>query len=425
MARLTALWGPLVGLAFLLSGCNQGLHPPENLNLLLSAGLGEDKLARAELERLTQDLANEFMRVNPQVRMHLRLTSENQVLPVMQSRSALGAAPDLVITRVPAAYELAKEKLSIPSSLEPAELDPLRVHFLGRFRQGNHFQALPLLVQPTVACFNRSRVPSPPRTLDQLVRQANGGQKMGLPLEMRELFWTATGFKAQQPLLQLLEEKRVAHSGHHLQGEDRAEVLAWLQWLYRANVEPNVIFVDTSDEMVTRLEKGQLDWISCNATAIRRLQKSLGSNLAVADLPRGPDGEPARPIARMLVISFGRDSTPSQRNAAERFALFVLNEYTQNALVAKAVGNMPVNQNVVLPLKDSAYLPVMERSLNNSIIPSFHEGMRINKLADSLRPILKQNIYGEAKPEEVLKAIEQLSFQGEVNAAALNTGTKR
>lgn len=38
---------------------------PENLNLLLSAGLGEDKIARANLERLAQELANEFMRVNP------------------------------------------------------------------------------------------------------------------------------------------------------------------------------------------------------------------------------------------------------------------------------------------------------------------------------------------------------------------------
>jgi ABC-type glycerol-3-phosphate transport system substrate-binding protein len=423
MARRTAFWAPLVGLAVLVTGCNQAFQPPENLNLLLSAGVGEDKLARSELELLAQNLANEFMRVNPKVSVHLRLTSENEVVPLMQSRAGLGAAPDLVVSRVATAFALANQNLTQASSLEPAELDPLRIRFLGRFRQGNRFQALPLLVQPTVACFNRSRVPSPPRTLDELVRQANGGQKMGLPLEMRELFWTATGFKAQQPLLQLLELKRAGSSNQPLQGENRKAVLTWLEWLYRANVDPNVIFVDTADEMVARLEKGQLDWISCNATAIRRLQKSLGSNLAVADLPRGPDGETAHPIARMLVMSFGRDSTPSQRNAAERFALFVLNEYTQNALVAKAVGNMPVNQNVVLPLKDSPYLPVMDRSLNHSIIPSFHEGMRITQLADSLRPILKQNIYGEAKPEVVLKDIENVSFHVEPDSAVIPSGT--
>jgi len=409
MARRQSWLGPLVGLVLLTSGCTSQWHPPENLNLLLSAGLGEDKIARADLERLAQELANEFMRVNPQVSVHLRLTSESEVLPLMRSRSGLGAAPDLLITRVPAAYALGQDKLTTASSLEPAELDPLRVKFLGRFRQGNHFQALPLLVQPTVACFNRKRVPTPPRTLDQLVHQANGGQKMGLPLEMRELLWTASGFKAQQPLFQLLELRPMRHSKQPLEGTARADVLAWLEWLYRANVEPNVIFVDTADEMVSRLEKGQLDWISCNATAISRLKRSLGTNLAVADLPRGPDGEPARPIARMLVMSFGRDSTPGQRDAAERFALFVLNDYTQNTMVAKALGNMPVNQNVVLPVKDSPYLPVMERSLNHSIIPSFHEGMRITTLADSLRPLLKQNIYGEEKPEQVLRAMEALT----------------
>jgi len=319
---------------------------------------------------------------------------------------------------------LAQEGLTTSSSLEPLVLDPLRIKFLGRFRQGNRFRALPLLVQPTVACYNRKRVPTPPRTLDQLVSQASGGQKMGLPLELRELLWTATGFRAQQPLFLLLENKTRIRSTEPLKGTARESVLAWLEWLYRANVEPNVIFVDTADELVTRLEKGQLDWISCNATTITRLQKSLGSKLAVADLPlqkslgsklavadlpRGPDGAPPRPIARMLVLSFGSDSTPGQRKAAEKFALFVLNEYTQSNMVARAIGNMPVNQRVVLPVKDAAYLPVMERSLENSIIPSFYEGIRINTLANTLRPILKQNIYGEQKPEQVLKSIEAVA----------------
>jgi len=409
MARRRFLLGSLLGLALLTSGCAAGWRPPENLNLLLSAGLGEDKIARANLQRLAQELANEFMRVNPRVNVHLRLTSESEVLPLMRSRSGLGAAPDLLITRVPAAYELAQEGLTTSSSLEPLVLDPLRIKFLGRFRQGNRFRALPLLVQPTVACYNRKRVPSPPRTLDQMVSQAHGGQKMGLPLEMRELLWTATGFRAQQPLFQLLELKPRIHSTEPLKGTGREAVLAWLEWLYRANVEPNVIFVDTADELVTRLEKGQLDWISCNATTITRLQKSLGSKLAVADLPRGPDGAPPRPIARMLVLSFGSDSTPGQRKAAEKFALFVLNEYTQSNMVAQSIGNMPVNQRVVLPVKDAAYLPVMERSLENSIIPSFYEGIRINTLANTLRPILKQNIYGEQKPEQVLKSIEAVA----------------
>jgi ABC-type glycerol-3-phosphate transport system substrate-binding protein len=393
----------------LTSGCAAaGWRPPENLNLLLSAGVGEDKIARANLQRLAQELANEFMRVNPEVSVHLRLTSESEVLPLMRSRSGLGAAPDLLITRVPAAYALAQDGLTTSSALEPVELDTLRIKFLGRFRQGNRFRALPVLVQPTVACYDRKRVPSPPRTLDQLVSQAHGGQKMGLPLEMRELLWTATGFRAQQPLFQMLEQRSRIHSREPLKGVARESVLAWLQWLYRANVEPNVIFVDTADELVARLEQGQLDWISCNATTIARLRRSMGNKLAVADLPRGPDGAPPRPIARMLVMSFGRDSTPGQREAAQKFALFVLNDYTQSNMVAKATGNMPVNQNVVLPVKDAAYLPVMERSLANSIIPSFYEGMRITTLANSLRPILKQNIYGEQKPEQVLEAMETL-----------------
>lgn len=91
-------------------------------------------------------------------------------------------------------------------------------------------------------------------------------------------------------------------------------------------------------------------------------------------------------------------------------------------MVAQAIGNMPVNQKVVLPVKDAAYLPVMERSLDNSIIPSFYEGIRINTLANTIRPILKRNIYGEQKPEQVLKAIEAIANGPNADVVSVSGG---
>jgi hypothetical protein len=100
----------------------------------------------------------------------------------------------------------------------------------------------------------------------------------------------------------------------------------------------------------------------------------------------------------------------------------VLNEYTQSNMVAQTIGNMPVNQKVVLPVKDAAYLPVMERSLENSIIPTFYDGIRINTLANTLRPILKRNIYGEQKPEQVLKAIEAIANGPNADVVSVSGG---
>jgi hypothetical protein len=224
---------------------------------------------------------------------------------------------------------------------------------------------------------------------------------------MDELLWSASGFGASQPLLQLLEvDQKIRRP---LNPTDRAKVLAWLGWLYRANVQPALQFVDSSDELVHKLATRQLDWISCNATAISHLRRNLGSRLAVALLPSGPDGQPAEPIARQLLLSFGRDSTPNQRRVAERFALFVLNDFSQNNLMVRAVGNMPVNQNVIVPVKESPQLATMERSLDASIVPSFLQGTGLRSRTEALRHLLKQDVYGEQPPDKVLQGIEALS----------------
>jgi hypothetical protein len=116
---------------------------------------------------------------------------------------------------------------------------------------------------------------------------------------------TCPGFGAQQPLLNAFDPQTAAGQ-RHLEPQARARVLAWLSWLYRANVIPSLIFVEHGDQLVRRLEQGQLDWINCNATAIGRLRKALGPNLAVS------------------VLSQGLDAKASHRRVAERFARLLL-----------------------------------------------------------------------------------------------------
>jgi hypothetical protein len=65
-------------------------------------------------------------------------------------------------------------------------------------------------------------------------------------------------------------------------------------------------------------------------------------------------------MARLQLVSFERDSTPARRQVATSFALFMLNGFSQTNLISKAFGNMPVNQNVVMPVKDSSALAAKE-----------------------------------------------------------------
>jgi len=394
-------------MVLLVGGCQGGPRPPENLQVAIATGAGSDQVVRSSLQRLATQMATEFMNNNPGTNLHLRILEEGDLVASVSDHSTLGAGPDVLISRVAPAAKLSGEGLIVPSALESEQLDPLRIQFLQRFRQGDQFRALPFLLQPSLACYNRERLPKPPATLDELLQRAAEGARLGLPLQMDDLLWSASGFGASRPLLQALEEDKGAR--RQLSATDRSSVLAWLTWLYRANVQPTLQFVDTSDELVQKLASRQLDWISCNATAIPQLRRSLGSRLAVGLLPSGPNGQPAQPMARLLVLSFGRDSTPGQRQVAERFALFVLNDFSQNNLMLRAEGNMPVNQNVILPVKQLPQLATMDRSLNNSIVPDFQQGIGLRTRTGELRLLLKQNVYGEKPPQKVLEAMEALA----------------
>lgn len=397
----------LMAVAVASGGCQR---LPVNLQVSISPGAGADRLSRESLNRLSTQMAQEFMQTNPGVHLHMRYISEAQVLDTLSARSSLGVGPDLMITRAAPAQALAQKGLSRPSELGPAQLAPLAIQYLPGFRQGNRYLALPFLVQPTLACYDRRRITGPPQRLDDVVTLAAAGRRMGLPLRFNELLWTATGFGADAPLIRMLDGDRGSRGvGGSLDAADRRAALAWLQWLYRANVQPTLKFFDSGDELVQGLAAGQLDWISCNATAIRRLRRALGANLAVSALPKTNDGEPSRAFARLLLISFGRDSNREERRMAQKFALFALNDFSQTNLMERAIGNMPVNRNVIVPVKNVPELAAMQESLVSSIVPDFRTGVASVRLASPMSQLLKQTIYGDLTPAEALRQMEALA----------------
>lgn len=408
-----------VGLALvvLTTGCQGGEDPPVSLQLAISTGQGSDGVARANLKRLATQIANEYMRNHPRVLLHLRFLPEGDLVESVRSRARLGAGPDLLISRVAPVEILEREGHIKPIEISPRQLDPLQLKFLSRFRDGNTYDALPFLLQPMVACYDRRLLPKAPTQLDELPVRAAEGVRVGLPLQMSELLWTASDFDADRALLRLFRTRVQTKSlWQGLSPSERSWVEDWLTWLARANIEPNVNFVETGDELVERMERGQLHWISCNSTAIERLKRKLGPHLGVSVLPTGRDGKPARPMARLQLLSFGRDSTPAQRQVATSFALFVLNDFSQSNLIGKAFGNMPVNQNVVLPVKDSPALAAMQASLDHSTVPTFREGVGFRRSIglrggsqDPLTQLLKRGVYGEESPQVVTSELEALA----------------
>jgi maltose-binding protein MalE len=402
----------LLALAALCVGCQgrAGRWPPINLQVAISAGAGGDSQTQQSLKQLTSQVASEFMRNNPGINLHMRFLPEASLETTVRQSSALGAGPDVVVSRIVQAARLDRDGLVTPTGLTESQLATLELKDLGHFIRGDSVAALPFLLQPSLACFNRQAVPRPPQRISELEQLASQGVRVGLPLEAQELLWTASDFKADGALLQLLEMAQVSTSSAALDPVQRRQLLTWLQWLARSNVQPNLVYLDSQDDLVPRLENGSLDWISCNATSIPRLKRRLGRKLAVSPLPGSDDGHPARALARFIVITFGRDSTRDEREAARKFALFMLNDYSQNNLMARAMGNLPANQSVIVPVKDVPELAAMVSSLASSFTLRFEAGPNATVATqEQLHYLLKQNVYGEATPAQTLDALESLA----------------
>ncbi|MEB3255003.1 MAG: ABC transporter substrate-binding protein [Synechococcaceae cyanobacterium] len=410
----------LVGLALLLSACGREaarLGPTVNLQVLISAGRLTDQIARENLKKIVAGEVNDFMRSNPGVQVHTRYVLENDVLETMRKRSSLGTGPDLMVTSVPLALALYQEGMSVPGNLTAQQLASLKIRHLDDFRDGERFVALPFLVQPNLVCYNRKAIASPPTSLAQLLVLAEQGRRIGLSLVMDQLLWSGHGFAAQEPILRLFDASPETPAGRALSPADRPRVLAWLRWLYRANVHPNMQFSDTNEDLAKRFLAREIDWMTCNAVLIPNLRRVLGADLGLAQMPGPEENKPAPAVARMTLLSFGRDSSGRQREAAQRFAEFLLNDYSQSTLMTAAIGNLPVNGNVIIPIKKSAEMRAINEAETLAIVPTFHRAVGVRQQREPLMRLLKQNVYGELSPQEVLVEIEALAAQRKPPAA--------
>ena len=395
----------LMGLG--LSSCHPAMRPAENIQIYVSAGAKRDRVAQASLQHLLGRIAQDYMQINPGVNLHLRVVHQGELLDSVRQRAALGASPDLMISRVGVGYALHQEGLSVPTGFTPAQLAPLRVRFLEKFVRENQVLILPLVAQPSVACYDRDRMPKPPRTLAQLVALASGGDRIGLSLQVEELVWSATGFGAQEALLRMLHTTPTKAQHAVISDEERRKIVRWIRWLQSTNAaQANVTFLESEDALVSQLLRGKLDWISCQGSSITRLQQGMGRRLGVSLLPTGPNGEQTRAMARIISFSFGRDSTANQRRIAQHFALFALDQFVQNNLVMESFGNLPVNQNVRIPKKESAALAALEQSLNTALVPDFSSHAWVAGLIPLFSQQLKLAIYGEATPEATAQELQ-------------------
>lgn len=278
-----------------------------------------------EQKELVRLLEEDFQTLNPDVRLELMLYREEEIPRVMAARHRDGLAPDLLLVSGTTARELMRRGLTKPVTLTPQLTGLLDARLRKRFSAGpQQLLGVPMLVEPQLACFNRSRLAQSPTTLAALEEASERGIEVGLPINTLDLSWTVGAWGADTALIQ-------AASGHRLSPPQQAAVRRWLRWLRDANMRQRVNFYKQQELLLQGLMNGQLDWISCSSTNLARLRKALGDRLGVAVLPSGPAGA-ATPLLRYRLWVFGPDSNPQQQRIAEAFVRLSLTPTMQRFL---------------------------------------------------------------------------------------------
>lgn len=392
--------------AILLCGGCQGWGGPDSLFLYVETdSVKTSAVELGDSQKRTRRLIEEFRQVNPGVNIHVRHLPSDAFLRSTAFRTSRGLGPDLMVTRVVTALRLHQQKLSEPVELDPQRLKDIEPRFLDDFRVGRQLLAVPLLAQPELACFDRRRVPTPPRDLNELIGLSAKGLRIGMPLRLTDLYWTSSALQANAAVERLLEAPATADAGLMISASDRQDLLRWLSWLNNANLQQNVEFADEPVDLVQRLEEGRLGWISCNSLWLERLGKALGPSFGVSELP-GRAGEPAQGLTRLKVWSFGRHSTPRQRQLAKEFVLFTLNRLNQKRLMLTAPGNLPVNSTVLIPSKSSSVFAALAGSLDRAELMSFKDPDRIETRLAWVDGVLESAIVNADAPAVVMGILQ-------------------
>lgn len=409
-----ALAGAL-GLALGLQGCQMPLALQRLTLIIYVVPPGSSTLTKVDIDHFWGPLAAAYRRLHQGVHLNFNfVVFESQKLKrELQQRNGRGLGPDLLVVNASTALELLQQglitKIQIPPDVE-ASLQPW---VLSKLRVKGGMAALPIALEPQLSCYNRSRISSPPATVDALLQLAAKGKSIGLSVSPANIWWTVGPLGADRSLRALVETP--LHQPMPIDRSDRARITAWLAWLRDAARQSHINFFNNDEELLTGLGNGQLDWISCLSFNLPRLQAKMGANLGVASLPQGPYGS-ATPNSLLRVVAFGVNSSPQQRHRALELALLQLSPLMQRSLTLNSEQMLPVNRFAPAPVASSARIQALVQAENQYQLSAFFARSpaalnRLDSISPALESLLTQLVVDVITPEQASARLIQILRQ--------------
>jgi maltose-binding protein MalE len=390
----------LLALSSALSACGSlGIaHLPavgNTINVVLELSPQVDLVEQAKLKALLEQEATEFNRLNPHLRVRWRSVSSERLHQDIKFRAARGLMPDLILLASSRdLLTLHQQGYSIPVELSLEEKRSLPAWLLSTLSSRGKQLGVPLFIVPTMACFDRRRIPFPPQELSDFLRPEDGSA-MAFSTSLNGINWILSGFGVSLFPIPGLQSNRPS------------QVLPALRWVQQANLQPHITFVSSEEELRRGLVEGRFHWVSCSSAWIPSLRNSLGENLGVGLLPAGPAGV-AKPLMVVSTWMFGAQSTPTQRRLAKKFVLFAGNAVNQRTMTLRLGTVLPVNPTILLPLNAYPTLSVMDASLRNSVLPNLEQYQYLKLKAERISFLFNQILARSQNPSGVAHEFQYL-----------------
>ncbi len=384
-------WLPVAGLATLLSGCVPSRQSMPVMLFVAVAVQDESNLTSdnaALFRERFQELIKDFRRIHPNVMVQPALYPEGQLRQQLQIRDRAGLGPDLILTGAESANTLLRAGLVDPMpntpQLRDASSPELRQRLTNRRGQ---LAGQPMVLFPQLACYDRRQLATPPTTISGLLKTSAAGVPVGLPMDLRQLLWTAGTFGAVPGLYE-------AAMGRQPSPLQTAQIRHWLSWLQEASDQQRFSFQPDQTSLRHSLSKGSVAWVSCSSGELDLLRATMGNRLGVATLPNG-DAHPATPVDRLRVLALGRNSSPIQRQMSLALIEFSVGPLVQRNLTLESLSFLPSNPHVRIPVQSSGVLQAMvdsrqqSRSVETLLADVHQEDPRIKAMhAEVIVPLL-------------------------------------
>jgi len=231
-------------------------------------------------EATVTDLVNKYMADHPNVTVNLLEVPFDQLFTKYETDTAAGGGPDMYTAPNDNLGSEVRAGLIAPiDSLVQGKLDGYTQAGINGVTIDGQLYAVPGIAKAVGLFYNKSTIPNPPTTTDELMTLVQSGKTLGFVNNGAYYiwgFWSAFGGT-------LLDDSGKCIAD---QGTGFADALQYLADLQAAGAT-----IDSDEgKLDTEFEQGQLDMILEGPWELGDFEKALGDNLGVVPGPNGPSG---------------------------------------------------------------------------------------------------------------------------------------